>query len=269
MRGARGLRFRLHPGQPLDGEIFVNGLYERALLEFLRVRLPANAGTMLDVGANIGNHAIYLCDRFAHVHCFEPNPTAVERLEENIRLNRIENIEVHRIGLGSRDGSLPFATSTDDLGLARFVDDNAEASAQLPITSADRWAAQNGASDIDFIKIDVEGFELEVLTGLSGVIRTFSPLIAFESWGDADGVEQTIFRASSEYRLYEPVFGPSGSGIISKAFDLLINGRRTSLHPVRSLKGHSYPYILAIPLRMLGRFATEIELGKRGGRDRD
>ena len=215
---------------------------------------------MLDVGANIGNHAIYLSERFKQVHCFEPAPMAADRLEENVRLNGLANIRVHRVGLGACDGILPFCETPHDLGLARFVDPDSGSDTQLPIMTGDRWVAENRLQSVDFIKIDVEGLELEVLKGLSQTIAKFSPLIAFESWGDADGVEDAIENAASDYRLFELVGPPEGSKV-RKAWNVLKHGMTPRLRQVRKLKGRSLPYVLAIPPRMLSRFDDDIEEG--------
>lgn len=96
-RGARGVRMRLYPGQYIDERIYVDGIYEKRFLEFLRRRIP-RGGVMLDVGANIGNHALYLADLFDEVHCFEPSPKAADRLEENIGLSRRRQVPRRRVG---------------------------------------------------------------------------------------------------------------------------------------------------------------------------
>ena len=64
---------------------------------------------MLDVAANIGNHALYLRNLFDEVHCLEPSPRVADRLDENIGLNGATNVRVHRLGLRSSDALIPFS----------------------------------------------------------------------------------------------------------------------------------------------------------------
>ena len=59
-----GLKFELHPHEYVDHHIFQHGFYERRFLDILANRFPKGA-VALDIGANIGNHAIYLANSFA------------------------------------------------------------------------------------------------------------------------------------------------------------------------------------------------------------
>jgi hypothetical protein len=105
---------RLYPAQYIDERIYVDGIYEQRFLDFLRRRIKSG-GVMLDVGANIGNHALYLRDLFNEVHCFEPSPRVTDRLDENIGLNGATNVRLHRLALGASDVMTPFSSNREIL----------------------------------------------------------------------------------------------------------------------------------------------------------
>lgn len=115
--------FHLYPDQFIDKYIYTEGIYERRVLDFLDQMLPTG-GVMLDIGANIGNHAIFLRNKFSQIHCFDPNPIAVERLAANIDLNgESDRIVVHPVGLGDEDSDLYFHVERgSNLGASHFVD---------------------------------------------------------------------------------------------------------------------------------------------------
>lgn len=138
--GDRGVRMRLDPSQYIDERIFVDGIYERRFLEFLRQRIRPG-GVMLDVGANIGNHALYLRDLFSEVHCFEPSPRVAGRLEENIGLNRAANVRVHPLGLGASEAMIPFSNN-ENLALGKFLYGEQDGSTLLPVKTGDKWVAE-------------------------------------------------------------------------------------------------------------------------------
>lgn len=200
-----GHRFRLYPGEYVDGFIFADDMFERRQIEYLQRRLHGR--TMLDIGANIGNHSVMLADNFDEIHCFEPNPICVERLSHNLALNHLDKIKVHGVGLGDREATLPFHCDMHgNLGTSSFVLDGQPATHQLPVVVGDQFLAKHGIANIDFIKVDVENFEIEVLHGLSKTIERDRPIICFEFIESPSGGRwQAFVDALPSYVFAEPV----------------------------------------------------------------
>src|SRR5258706_5197145 len=116
-----GQRFELEPGEYVDQHIFQHGIYERRFLNIIAHQFPKNA-VALDIGANIGNHVVYLASTFADIHAFEPNPNVLRRLTKNIELNHLSNVKVHPVGLGKSSAILPFRENNDgNLGASGFM----------------------------------------------------------------------------------------------------------------------------------------------------
>lgn len=169
----QGRRFRLHPGEYIDREIYVEGIFE---IYELRAATRFAGGALIDIGANIGNHAIFLGPYFREVHCFEPNPAIADRLAENAALNGFD-FHIHRVGLGAVDADLPFTPDdSGNQGRGSFAATAGNSALTLPVRRGDDLLA--GVDDIALIKIDVEGFELETLRGLQHTLaRSRAPVI--------------------------------------------------------------------------------------------
>ncbi|WP_176500822.1 FkbM family methyltransferase [Sphingomonas sp. HMP9] len=115
--------------------------------------------TIFDVGANIGQSAVKFRRRFpeAQIHCFEPSASNADR----IRTRSIKNVEVHQVALGSTAATAMLSQGADP---ATFhISENGDA--QIRIETIDAFCAENGIERIDFLKIDTEGHDLEVLKG--------------------------------------------------------------------------------------------------------
>lgn len=146
--------------------------------------------TYVDVGGNIGNHVIYVSSvcKPGKVIAFEPNPEAFQILETNVHLNELSHlVSLHRLGVSSTGGELGFANpSPANLGMARLVP-NYQAQFQIKTVKLDDYLEE----PVDFIKIDVEGHELQVLEGMTGIMKTFQPRIYVE----VDNSERDQFMA--------------------------------------------------------------------------
>lgn len=190
-----GFVYRGRSGNLLDDEVLLFGLFEKERLFFMRDYLSAlrtagnpAAPVAIDVGANTGNHTLFLARLTQSVHAFEPFPPAIARLRENLALNpAIDNVIVHEVGLGDTDAVLPFvAPPGDNEGAGTFRTD-AEAARRgetydtaLRIVTGDAWLAATDLSALALVKIDVEGFEEPVLKGLAQTISTHRPLVVVE-----------------------------------------------------------------------------------------
>lgn len=245
---------QLHPSQYVDERIFVDGIYERRFLEFLRRRIKPG-GVMLDVGANIGNHALYLRDLFDEVHCFEPSPKVADRLEENIRLNGAANVRVHRLGLGESDAMIPFSND-ENLALGKFLHGHHDGALLLPVAPGDKWVAEAELKAIDYIKVDVEGFEEEVLLGLRETIRRFRPLVSFEYSGQAEDRAsfESLREVLADYEIYEPLLEPATSNSVGKIKFYLAHALNPEIRPVTDPEDRYYPYLIAVPTDRRDRF---------------
>jgi FkbM family methyltransferase len=247
-RAAKGLVFELHPGDVVDYYIYTEGLFEKRFL-FLVERL-FNGGVALDVGANIGNHALFLARVFDEVHAFEPNPAMLARLERHIAMNAATNVRIHPFGLSDRDGKLPFYEHPgQNPGAGRFLAEGSPTKTLLPVRRGDDVLRDSGAGSIDFVKVDVEGHELAVLAGLAQTIAAHRPAVGFEFHPREfpAGYFEKFRAALPGYRFFECDLRPARSGFLFQAAEFLRRGGLPRLVELREIAVKPYPHILAVP----------------------
>lgn len=140
---------------------------------------------VIDVGANIGFYTLLFSNLVTggHVFSFEPSTRERSLLKKNVDLNERANVTVVDRGLGSE-------TTTENLYINnRNFGNNVinDVLSGLPfetiqVDRLDNFISENRLTRVDLIKMDVEGYEIEVLKGSQRSIRQFMPLISFESW---------------------------------------------------------------------------------------
>ena len=154
---------------------------EFLLKSFLKTRYKDQPITIFDVGANSGEYSLMLKDIFpvANIYSFEPNPITFRILEEKTKL--INNIQSFSVGLGSTESTMEIYTYKNDLAsehasvikevmVSLHQSDQVE-NFQVPIICLDNFCKDHSIEKIDFLKIDTEGFELEVLKGATKLIN--------------------------------------------------------------------------------------------------
>ena len=148
-------------------------------------RLAAGSKCILDIGANIGYHALRLAQRelTATVHAFEPLPQSFEFLSRNVALNALgERVRCYAHGLSNANGSFEFFIAPEN-GTNASLRNVAGRSDARCITglalTLDSWTANTGATP-DFIKCDVEGAELLVFQGGRELLGQHKPRVFTE-----------------------------------------------------------------------------------------
>ncbi len=174
-------------GSFIEREIFLYGGYEGQLIrEFLKMTANTPQRTILDIGANIGQHSIKYAAVFDRVHSFEPNPDLWEKFENNVSLNPKGMVTLHKVGVANEDAELPFYNvDNGNEGLGTFSDieqyeKSLEMAGTLKVVRGDDFLRSIGVSDVDAMKIDVQGFEGEVLLGLQETLRSTRPIVWLE-----------------------------------------------------------------------------------------
>lgn len=179
------LLVRLHKEhENLDYDFLKNG--EAAVLR--KLADIQSFSTIVDVGANKGDWSLIASDLFpqAIVHSFEIVPETYGRLAENCRHRK--NIMCHNVGLADTEGTTTVFFSPDKSGVATCVPNFSEQfhnyqprAFEAKVSTGDAFCADQGIETIDFLKIDVEGFEHKVLKGFEGMLKTGNiKMIQFE-----------------------------------------------------------------------------------------
>lgn len=127
---------------------------------------------IIDIGAFIGDHTIAYAKKANFVYAFEPNIKAFECLEYNMK--PFDNVHCHNIAIG-QNGKGSFINSKGNEGAA-YVDKSKDGSIKIK-SLVDFFTVD---VPIDFIKIDVEGMELDVLIGSEEIIKKYHPKILIE-----------------------------------------------------------------------------------------
>jgi FkbM family methyltransferase len=173
-RVAPDVRLRLHRDSELCRLIYLTDveLVERAFLN-----LDLRPGDIfVDVGANIGLFAIIAGRRVGpqgKVVAFEPSSKAFRRLQENVRLNALENVTCLRMALSDESGERPLAQPRIGLDAWNSLAATADAAEVEWVRTAawdDLVRGQRLPRDVTMMKIDVEGWETHVLAGAKGLL---------------------------------------------------------------------------------------------------
>ena len=189
MTWADGLQLIVKPGEQLSRALYISGTYEPNTLTILR-RLTPPDGVFVDVGANVGVVSVVAAawvGTGGRVFAFEPSGREFDRLVENVRLNRLDQVTPVRAAVMDRHGAVDLRVAADGFaGLntlaASFPYSGVEADRveRVPAIMLDDYFAHPAISRVDVIKIDVEGAEGAVLAGSSRVLQEYRPAIVAE-----------------------------------------------------------------------------------------
>ncbi len=170
-------RYELHaPAGDHIGEVIRRSgrPYEERLLRLLADLTPSPAATVVDVGANIGNHTVFFARRGSPVIAVEANPAALAYLERNTRPYR-DLVRVWPVAAGAAAGRGHVArAATGQLGQMSFHLDPEGPIEVVTLDAIDE--------EVSIVKIDVEGGEEAVLAGSRRLLARSRPVVVVESW---------------------------------------------------------------------------------------
>jgi FkbM family methyltransferase len=162
-----------HVSHNVDKE---NPTYESRVRELIIDALPT-FGTFIDVGANIGIWSYPFSKKFNKVIAYEPSPRNLECL-----YNNVQEVEIHEAGLGDTNSTLNFVDSMDNCGNAHIVNKKKKHSYEIEVRRLD----DENLQECNLIKIDVQGYEWQVIQGAKQTIEKFTPWVIFEPNQDVE-----------------------------------------------------------------------------------
>jgi FkbM family methyltransferase len=181
----------------------LSGSYEPETMAVIE-RFVREGDICFDIGANIGAVSFQLakkCGRNGKVYAFEPGDIFFRRLEDNLALNRDHSqiIKARKIGFSDKRETLTWNEDKKNRGNAGFIIQQPNQEEKIELMTVDDLVIAEGIKRVDFIKIDVEGMELEVIKGAAGTIREHKPVLYYETgffgkgfWAETERGEPVI-----------------------------------------------------------------------------
>jgi FkbM family methyltransferase len=171
----------------------------------------------IDVGSNQGIYTVvagHAVGKSGHVYAFEPSPSEIRKLRSNLRINRLKNVTLTTSAVANRVGETGFFAAIPRKGGFSSIkqpDPKLAVEAKeitVPMTTLDTFIKANGTATarVDFMKVDVEGAELELIEGAVNLLTTEPrPVVQFEFGYRSRDVGEKL--EALGYTLYSPVTG--------------------------------------------------------------
>jgi len=174
-------------GEYIGSELYFIREFERNTFESIQ-KLMIKGKYFFDVGGNIGLISLMvnqICSGDVAIHIFEPAPDNFELLKYNIEMNGIDNAILNNVAVSSEDGTtLKINIYEDQAYNSVYMLDRVpfKSKIEVPVLSIDGYIDKNKIRPdmIELIKVDVEGYEYNVLKGASRLLTEFSPKILCE-----------------------------------------------------------------------------------------
>jgi FkbM family methyltransferase len=199
--------FVVNPNDTISRHHYRGCFYEQEGLDL--ISRAFRGGTFVDIGAHIGNHAIYVATFLApkEVIVFEPNPAAIAQFKLNAALNECKTIDTRFLGLALGNSERRFNCRTpnpNNLGHTLLLD---APDGEIRSVVADSILQ---SIPVDFIKLDVEGMELEILAGLSATLFRWRPTLFIEVFDHRreefnHWLSEHSYRVVQTHRLYQNI----------------------------------------------------------------
>lgn len=198
-----GMTYYGKAGNLVDAAIRCHGAHEKPFLFFMRDianQLNDKELILFDVGANVGQHAMFMSTLGKAVHSFEPYTPVFQRLKKNIESNNLKNVFLHAVGLGNSNMEHDFyEPPQSNLGSGSFVkkgDNTTQVLRSLKIVVGDDWVDMKSIPRVDIVKMDIEGYEKPALMGLKNTLNKNRPILLVEL---TFGLE-TSFKTAKEFK---------------------------------------------------------------------
>jgi len=140
-----------------------------------------------DIGANIGYYTLLeskIVGAEGKVIAIEPSPINFKQLQKNIQNEKVTNVELYQMAGGNQNGTIKFLLDSHS-NLSRIVLDEEnpktlDETVDVPIKKLDSFIDEFSIKKLDFIRMDVEGYEFNILEGMQNSIKKFRPMIQIE-----------------------------------------------------------------------------------------
>jgi len=155
--------------------------------------------TCIDIGSNIGYYALLerkIVGVEGKVIAIEPSPINLHYLRRNLALNKFDDVEVFNYAISNFDGQCLLLHDKSHSNLSKVLNKDIEKSCEsqlfeVPCKSLDSFLKEHPLKSIDFIRMDVEGHEVEIISGAYQTIRAFKPLLLLEIHKGILGLDKT------------------------------------------------------------------------------
>ncbi len=228
MRVRQGFRLRLDLMDPAQRQVYFFGEYDERHEIRLLTRLLLPGDRFWDVGANIGYYTLTAAKLVApagRVVAFEPGAAAWQSLKDNVALNPGGTIRLERLALSDRSGEAVLHRRGDiadgGASLSRRADYH-QAAEVVTTTTLMAFLAASGEGPPDFLKIDVEGHEDDVLAGGAELLEGHSPPLLLIEMNDPARIGARLSRAGyhgvylrrGRWRLLEDPLAPASRNVL-------------------------------------------------------
>jgi len=155
--------------------------------------------TCLDIGSNIGYYVLLenkIVGNSGRVIAIEPSPYNFQCLEENLEFPENSGVEAHNFAAGDINGKIRFFVNERSNGCqvlyeGRKIPNRPGKVIEVPIKKIDNFVEENNFKSIDFVRMDVEGYEYNIFQGMENTIKKFKPIIQIEVHKSHMGKEKT------------------------------------------------------------------------------
>ena len=240
--------------------INLDGRYEedhlQAAMGWLRQQLGETKDRIaLDIGANIGNHAVFFSQFFRSVHAVEPNPRTYQLLRFNA--GNVGNVIAHQLGLSDAAAVGALHENPTNIG-GTYINLEADEGLSVSLETLDDFAVRNQLDAVALIKIDTEGFEARILRGAKNVIAAYMPVIMFElspSDFSADGSSEVVsllMKQGYNFVTVEQNFS-SGGSLLGRAISYALRtlfGDEYLVRPITAFEPKFYQMVIAVHSRI-------------------
>lgn len=164
---------------------FIAGDYFETM-GYVRNYMPKNGDIIVDAGAFEGSFSMFvygLLKGKAKIICFEPDKKNIAELKKNIKKYKIKNIKIIEKGLWSKKDNLFFKHD----GFASKISNKNDSDYAISVTDLDSELKRIGVSRVDFIKMDIEGAEIEALKGMQKTLKNNKCNLAIASYHKING----------------------------------------------------------------------------------
>jgi FkbM family methyltransferase len=258
-KSARTQDFFVKKDDYIANQIIAHDLYEKreleALVSFLSPIHPMlKQGTGIDVGANVGNHSIFLAPFFQEMHSFEPNPKIITLLKLNT--GSFTNIKIYEFGLSNANSQKILYVDSENIGGSSTIKGRGKFNSEIEIQLYPLDSLDIKYEKLQLIKIDVEGNEHDVLLGAKDTIQQSMPIILLEQFPhDFDSSDKNSITLLREfgYRFVWMAHDSTNQKKMQRrarrVLNLLIHREITFFLTNSEVPRGHYPMLLAIPPR--------------------